>query len=102
MVPHFLPGVTSAPDGFLDQCARGFPDTVLVVVLILAPFVFLFMLAIGWFSLEENLQVEDAKITPSICIFTIGAVGTVATVATYFLLFANAIRASQSILGGTS
>lgn len=102
LVPHFLPGVTSAPDGFLNQCAQGCPDVILLVALILAPFVFLAMTAIGWFSLEENLQVEGAKITPSVCFFAIGAVGTVATVATYFLLFMNAVHATQGIIGGTS
>lgn len=99
---HLLPGVTSAPDSFLNQCAQGCPDTILVVVLILAPFVFLAMTAIGWFSLEENLQVEGAKITPSICFFAIGVVGTVATVVTYFLLFMNAVHVTQGIVTGTS
>lgn len=99
---HLLPGITSTPDSFLNQCAQGCPDVILAVALILAPFVFLFMLAIGWFSLEENLQVEDAKITPSLCFFTIGAVGTVATGVTYLLLFMNAVHVTQGILGGTS
>lgn len=82
MTHHLPPGATSAPDGFLNQCVQGCPDVILVVALILAPFVFLAMTAIGWFSLEENLQVEGAKIAPSVCFFAIGAVGTVATVAT--------------------
>lgn len=68
----------------------------------LAPFVFLAMTAIGWFSLEENLQVEGAKIAPSVCFFAIGAVGTVATVATYFLLFMNTVHVTQGIVTGTS
>ena len=98
---HLLPGVTSAPDSFLNQCAQGCPDVTLVVALILAPFVFLAMTAIGWFSLEENLQVDGAKITPSVCFLTIGAVGTVTTVATYFLLFMNTVHATQGIMTGT-
>lgn len=102
MAHHLLPGITSAPDSFLNQCAQGCPDVILVVVLILAPFVFLAMTAIGWFSLEENLQVEGAKIAPCVCFFAIGAVGTVATVVIYFLLFMNAVHATQGIMTGTS
>ena len=101
MVPHFLPGVTSAPDSFLNQCTQGCPDVILVVALILAPFVFLAMTAIGWFSLEENLQVEGAKIAHCLWFLIIGTVGTVATAVTYFLLFVNAVHVTQGIITGT-
>ena len=60
------------------------------------------MTAIGWFSLEENLQVEGAKIAHCLWFFAIGAVGTVATVVTYFFLFMNAVHVTQGIIGGTS
>lgn len=60
------------------------------------------MTAIGWFSLEENLQIEGAKITHCVCFFTIGAVGTVATFATYFLLILNAMHVTQGIVTGTA
>lgn len=102
MAHHLLPGVTSAPDSFLNQCTQGCPDVTLVVVLILAPFVFPAMTAIGGFSLEENLQVEGAKITPSVCFLAIGAVGTVATAITYALLTINALHDIGGILGTTS
>lgn len=98
---YFLPGVTSAPDGFLNQCTQGCPDVILVVVLILAPFVFLAMTAIGWFSLEENLQVEGAKIAHCLGFLIIGAVGTIATAVTYFLLFMNTVHVTQGIITGT-
>ena len=99
---HLLPGVTSAPDSFLNQCAQGCPDVILLVALILAPFVFLAMTAIGWFSLEENLQVEGAKIAHCLWFLIIGAVGTVATAVTYALLVANALQGIGDILGGAS
>lgn len=102
MIPHFLPGITSTPDSFLNQCAQGCPDVILLVVLILAPFVFLAMTAIGWFSLEENLQVEGAKITHCLWFLIIGAVGTVATTIIYALLVANALQGIGDIMGGTS
>lgn len=98
---HLLPGVTSAPDGFLNQCTQGCPDVILLVALILAPFVFLAMTAIGWFSLEENLQVEGAKIAHCLWFLIIGTVGTVATVVTYFLLFMNTVHVTQGIITGT-
>ena len=98
---HLLPGVTSAPDGFLNQCAQGCPDVILLVALILAPFVFLAMTAIGWFSLEENLQVEGAKIAHCLWFLIIGTVGTVATAVTYFLLFMNTVHVTQGIITGT-
>lgn len=98
MVHHLLFGITSAPDSFLDQCTQGCPDVTLVVALILAPFVFLAMTAIGWFSLEENLQVEGAKIAHCLWFLIIGAVGTVATAVTYFLLFVNAVHVTQGIV----
>ena len=98
---HLLPGVTSAPDGFLDQCTQGCPDVILLVALILAPFVFLAMTAIGWFSLEENLQVEGAKIAHCLWFLIIGTVGTVATAVTYALLVANALQGIGGIMGGT-
>lgn len=99
---HLLPGITSAPDGFLDQCAQGCPDVTLVVALILAPFVFLAMTAIGWFSLEENLQVEGAKIAHCLWFLIVGTVGTIATAVTYALLVANALQGIGDILGGAS
>lgn len=102
MFSYFLPGVTSAPDGFLNQCTQGCPDVILVVVLILAPFVFLAMTAIGWFSLEGNLQVEGAKIAHCLWFLIIGVVGTVATAVTYALLVVNALHGIGGIMGGTS
>lgn len=99
---HLLPGVTSTPDSFLNQCAQGCPDVILLVALILAPFVFLAMTAIGWFSLEENLQVEGAKIAHCLWFLIIGTVGTVATAVTYALLVANALEGIGDILGGAS
>lgn len=102
MFSYFLPGITSAPDSFLDQCTQGCPDVILLVVLILAPFVFPAMTAIGWFSLEENLQVEGAKIAHCLWFLIIGTVGTVATAVTYALLVANALHGIGDIMGGTS
>lgn len=102
MAHHLLPVITSAPDSFLNQCEQGCPDVILVVALILAPFVFLAMTAIGWFSLEENLQVEGAKIAHCLWFLIIGAIGTVATAVTYFLLFVNAVHSTQGIVTGAS
>ena len=102
MALHLLPGVTSTPDSFLNQCAQGCPDVILLVALILAPFVFLAMTAIGWFSLEENLQVEGAKIAHCLWFLIVGTIGTIATVVTYFLLFMNTVHVTQGIVTGTS
>lgn len=102
MTHRLLPGITSAPDGFLNQCAQGCPDSILVVVLVLAPFVFPIMTAIGWFSLEENLQVEGAKIAHCLWFLIIGTVGTIATAVTYVLLATNALQGIGGIMGGTS
>lgn len=102
LIPHFLSGVTSAPDGFLDQCAQGCPDGILLIVLLLAPFVFPAMTTIGGFSLEENLQVEGAKIAHCLWFLIVGTVGTVATAITYALLVTNALQGIGGIIGGTS
>lgn len=60
------------------------------------------MTAIGWFSLEENLQVEGAKIAHCLWFLIIGTVGTVATAVTYALLATNALHGIGGIMGGTS
>lgn len=60
------------------------------------------MTAVGWFSLEENLQVEGAKIAHCLWFLIIGTVGTVATAVTYFLLFVNAVHSTQGIVTGAS
>lgn len=96
------PGITSAPDGFLNQCTQGCSDGILLIVLLLAPFVFPAMTAIGGFSLEENLQVEGAKIAHCLWFLIIGVVGTVATAVTYALLVVNALHGIGGIMGGTS
>jgi len=59
------------------------------------------MTAIGGLSLEENMQVEGAKIAHCLWFLTIGALGTVATAVTYVLLVLNVVHTTQGILTGT-
>lgn len=74
---------------------------VLFIVLLLAPIVFPLMTAVGGWELEGTLRVEDAKITPSLCVLIIGVLGTVATAISYALLLMNAVHGMSGIMNDT-
>lgn len=102
MIPHFLPGITSAPDAFLELGTQeSGMNGVLFIVLLLAPIVFPLMTAVGGWELEGTLRVEDAKITPSLCVLIIGVLGTVATAISYALLLMNAVHGMSGIMNDT-